>query len=76
MIDSLTAIINRIMVRQDESQTVHLLKALALLHLLRGDSGPHEKYVVRPSAIKWKDLVIDLRATQQMMTYKKGSVHV
>ena len=76
MIDSLTDIINRIMVQQNESHTVHLLKALPLLHLLRGDCAPHEHYVVQPSAIKWKDPAIDLRATQQMMTYKKGSVIV
>ena len=76
VIDSLTAIINRIMARQDESHTVHLLKALPLLHLLRGDCSPNEQSVMRPSAIKWKDPIIDLRATQQMMTYKKGSVVV
>ena len=76
MIDSLTDIINRVMVRQDESHTVHLLKALPLLHLLRGDCVPHEQCVVQPSAIDWRDPTIDLRATQQMMTYKKGSVVV
>ena len=74
MINSLTAFINQIQL--NESHTVHLLKALPLLHLLRGDCVPHEQYVVRPSVIDWEDPVIDLKSTQQMMTYKKGSVVV
>ena len=74
MIHSLTAFINQIQL--NESHTVHLLKALPLLHLLRGDCAPHEQCVIRPSVIDWKDPAIDLRATQRIMTYKKGSVVV
>ena len=74
VIHSLTAFINQIQL--NESHTVHLLKALPLLHLLHGDCAPHEQCVVRHAAIDWKDPAIDLRETQQIMTHKKGSVVV
>ena len=67
-------IINQIQL--NESHTVHLLRGLPLLHLLRGDCAPHEQCVVCHFAIDWKDPAIDLRETQQIMTHKKGSVVV
>ena len=71
MIESLTGVINLVIRQKQKSHTIHLLRALPLLHLLRDN---HQKDVVRPSAIKWTDPSIDFTATQQLMSSEKGSV--
>lgn len=75
MMESLTDVIKLVINLKEESHTLHLLKALPLLHLLRGDCTPFQQRVVRPSAIRWDDPCIDLTTTQQVMSScKKGSV--
>lgn len=74
MIESLTDVIKLVIGLKQESHTIHLLRALPLFHLLRGDCTPFEPRVVRPSAIIWNDSYVDLTTTQQVMTSKKGSV--
>ena len=74
MIESLTKVINLVIGQKQESHTIHLLRALPLFHLLRGDCIPFQHYVVRPSDIIWNDPYIDFTATQQVMSSKKSSV--
>ena len=74
MIESLTDVIKLVIDLKEESHTIHLLKALPLLHLLRGDCTPFQEYVVHPSVIMWNDTYIDFTTTQQVVSSKKGSV--
>lgn len=74
MIESLTDVIKLVIDLKEESYTNHLLKALPLLHLLRGNCTPFQECVVRPSVIKWNDRYIDFTTTQQVISSKKGSV--
>ena len=76
MTKALSVLFNRIVKRNKfkVDYTIHLLKALPLLHLLRGDCGPHERIIVRPSAIKWMDPVIDLQPVRYRMEQRKGCV--
>ena len=74
MIESLSDVMNHIIRRHQESHTIHILKALPLLHLLRGDCVAHKQCVVHPSAIVWRDPDVDLQTTNHLMYYKEGSV--
>ena len=59
--DSLTNVMNRIIHRHNVVHTLHLLKALPLLHFLRGDCGHFEKLVLSPADVsKWTDPAIKL----------------
>ena len=59
--DSLTNFMNRIIDRQNDVHTPHLLKALPLLHFVREDCGRNEQLVLLPAdIIKWKDPTIKL----------------
>ena len=71
MIEALTAVMDRI---SKTDCTVHLLKALPLVHLLRGDCGPCEQIVVRPSAIEWTTPGVKLGTIRNKMDFKKGCV--
>ena len=59
--------------RYKEELTIHLLKALPLLHFLRGDCVPYQQLVVQPTKIKWGDPELQLATVQHLMYYKKGS---
>ena len=74
MIESLSNVIKLVIALKNESHTIHLLRALPLLHLLRGDCTPFQHCVVRPSAIIWNDPSIDFTTTQQVISSNKGSV--
>ena len=74
MIESLTDVINLVISQKQKSHTIHLLKALPLLHLLRGDCTPFQQCVVQMSATRWNDpSSIDFTTTQQVMSSEKGS---
>lgn len=73
MIKSLIEVMNCI-IRQREVHIINLLKALPLLHLLRGDCTPHEHRVVHPAAIVWTDSDVDLKTAANYLHYKRGLV--
>ena len=73
MISALTYAINSI-AQHRGSHHIHLLKALPLLHLLRGDCAAHEQSVIHPSDIVWTDPCVNLNTANQLMYHKKGSV--
>ena len=74
MMESLTDVIKLVKSQKQESHTIHLLRALPLLHLLRGDCTPFQQCVVRPSDISWNDHSIDFITTQQVMSSNTSSV--
>ena len=71
---SLIATMNQIISQRNREFTIHLLKAIPLLHFLRGDCTPHEQRVVQPSKIKWLDPDIHLGTVHSETFYEKMSV--
>ena len=70
---SLIAIMDQIISGCKPEFTVHLLKALPLLHFIRGDCTPNEQLVVQPSKIEWLDRGIQLGTVRSTMLYGKRS---
>ena len=56
--------------------TIHLLKALPLLHFVRGDCTPNEQRVIQPYKIEWLDPKIKLGTVRSTMLYKQRSVEI
>ena len=65
--ESLIGIMNVIILQRKPEFTILLLKALPLLHILRGDCSPNEQRVVQPSNIVWFDRDIRLGIVRQTM---------
>ena len=61
--------------RKPES-TVHLLKALPLLHFMRGDCTANEQRVVQSSKIEWLDRDIHMGTVRTTMSDVKRSVEL
>lgn len=74
MIESLTDVMNQVIRRRQAQHTINILKALPLLHLLRGDCIAHKQCVVHPSAIVWTDRWVDLQTINHLMYFREGSV--
>ena len=74
VMESLTDVMNHVIRRRQASHTIHVLKALPLLHLLRGDCTVHKQCAVHPSAIVWTDPDVDLQTTNHLMYFNRGSV--
>ena len=70
MIKSLIDTMNQIIRQRKREFTVHLLKALPLLHFLRGDCSPRGQCVVQPV---WLDPDIHLGTVRYEMLYEKES---
>lgn len=71
MIKALIAIVNRVIGIDQEEHAIHLLKALPLLHLLRGDCKPRQQIVIRPSTIEWTDTDIKLGSIKRRIEWMK-----
>ena len=71
---SLITIMDQIILQSKPEWTIDLLKALPLLHFVRGDCIPNEQLVVQPSKIEWLDRNIKLGTVRSTMLYKKRSV--
>ena len=70
---SLITIMDQIISR---SKPIDLLKALPLLHFIRGDCIPNEQLVVQPSKIEWLDDDIQLGSVRSTMLYVKRLVEI
>ena len=75
--DLVTESLNGIMVqfinKCSEDFTIHLLKALPLLHFLRGDCTPYEELVCWPTDMKWREYRLDFAKIRSTIEHKKGS---
>ena len=73
---SLITIMDQIISRRKSEYTIDLLKALPLLHFIRGDCFPNEQLVVQPSKIEWLDGDIQLGTVRSIMLFVRGSVEI
>ena len=64
----------QIILRGKPEHTIDLLKALPLLHFIRGDCIPNEQRVIPPSSIMWFDRDIHMGTVRGTMSREKKSV--
>ena len=74
--DSLIAIMDKVISQHKPESTVHLLKALPLLHFIRGDCIPNEQRVVQSPKIVWLDHDIQLGTVRSTMLFVKRYVEL
>ena len=71
--DSLSGTMVQFISKCSKDFIIHLLKALPLLHFLRGDCTVYQQLVCLPTEIKWKVDGLNLDIIRSNMEHKKGS---
>ena len=75
MVESLTHLFSSIASKGKGHHTIHLLRALPLIHFLRRDSVPNELVLLSSKWTVWEDPHLNFGEVHDTMEHKAGYVN-
>ena len=74
VVKSLTHLFNSVANQSKDNHTIHLLRALPLIHFLRKDSVPNESVLIALKWTAWEDPHLNFEKVYKTMESKAGYV--